>query len=118
MTVDWYNKTGQAISLEEAGKLLQDRSYKVIAQTALWNGYWVSTIWLGLDHSWMGGERLIFETMVFYRGIGWKIKGWSLERHHRWMDLWMKRYSTEEEALKGHREAVRKFTYRLPRVIS
>ena len=46
----------------------------------------VSTVWLGLDHSYDGGPPLIFETMVFGGGL----------------DLEMERYSTEAEALAGH----------------
>ena len=46
----------------------------------------VSTVWLGLDHSFGDGPLLIFETMVF---------GGNL-------DLEMDRYTTEAEALAGH----------------
>ncbi len=35
--------------------------------------YWVSTMFLGLDHQWKkGGPPLIFETMVFRRWPRWK----------------------------------------------
>jgi hypothetical protein len=42
-----------------------DEKYKRVAQTALPDGKWVSTVWLGLNHAWNGGPPLIFETMVF-----------------------------------------------------
>lgn len=47
----------------------------------------VSTVFLGLDHSWCGGPPLLFETMVF---------GGPLDRE-------TDRYSTWEEAETGHR---------------
>lgn len=92
----YYNKKGEAIGTGEWNKLLGDVEYKVIQQDVLPNGKWVSTVWLGLDHSFNGGKPLIFETMVFSE----KGDGNELE---------MKRYSTEEEAIKGHKEMVKKW---------
>jgi hypothetical protein len=52
---------------------------------------WVSTVWLGIDHGFgMEPVPVIFETMIF-----------GGEHDHVMM-----RYSTEAEAIKGHREAV------------
>jgi hypothetical protein len=51
----------------------------------------ISTVFLGLDHSWGGGPPLIFETMVF----GGPHDGYQ------------ERYSTRTEALMGHALAVR-----------
>lgn len=59
------------------------------------NGYRISTVWLGLDHSFMNGKPLIFETMVF--------KGDS------YAELDMERYSTEQEAKEGHLRMVEKY---------
>lgn len=54
--------------------------------------YEVSTIFLGIDHNYFStGPPLLFETMVF---------GGPLDRYQR-------RYTTYEEALKGHDETVR-----------
>jgi hypothetical protein len=50
----------------------------------------VSTVWLGLDHAFMGGPPLIFETLVF-GGV---------------LDGEMNRYSTEEQARQGHEDMV------------
>ena len=50
----------------------------------------VSTVWLGLDHRFGEGPPLIFETMIFGGP----------------QDNWQERYSTEEEALTGHRRVV------------
>ncbi len=53
----------------------------------------VSTVWLGLDHSFDGkGPPIIFETMIF----GGPING------YQW------RYSTKEEALAGHKKVLYK----------
>jgi hypothetical protein len=55
----------------------------------------VSTVWLGLDHSfWPRGKPLIFETMVFADG------------DYAGVDGLMSRYSTKAEAIKGHRHYV------------
>lgn len=57
------------------------------------NGKHVSTIWLGLDHNHFGGRPLLFETMVFAsKGCG--------------QDIYMNRYTTWDEALEGHKEAI------------
>lgn len=75
-----------------------DRPHKIISQTTLPNGNFVSTVWLGLDHSFgEDGPPLIFETMVFpKKGI--------------WVDVDMERYSTEEEAVQGHQRMVKKWS--------
>ena len=51
----------------------------------------VSTVFLGLDHNYSGGEPLLFETMIF----GGK--------YHEFQ----KRYSTYEEAELGHKIIVK-----------
>lgn len=51
----------------------------------------ISTVWLGLDHQWGDGPPLIFETMVF-------------GGEH---DGEMRRYSTREQAERGHEAMVR-----------
>lgn len=52
----------------------------------------VSTVFLGLDHNYFGGKPLLFETMVFDEG--------ESSEHY------CLRYSTYEQALKGHQEAI------------
>tara|TARA_Y100000310_G_scaffold247602_1_gene253239 strand:- start:17773 stop:18003 length:231 start_codon:yes stop_codon:yes gene_type:complete len=49
---------------------------------------------LGLDHSFVGGKLLIFETMVF-------------DKDREEIDV--ERYSTEKEALVGHLKMVKKW---------
>ena len=60
------------------------------------NDYHVSTVFLGLDHGFgLGGKKLLFETMIFDKegGMG--------------REKYIDRYSTWDEAVKGHRDACR-----------
>jgi hypothetical protein len=50
----------------------------------------VSTVFVGLDHNWEGGDPILFETMIF---------GGPL-------DQYQERYSTWDQAERGHQEAV------------
>lgn len=89
----FYAKNGDEITREQWASLFEDDSYKRVAVTHFESGRWVSTIWLGMDHSFRpGGDEgiLIFETMVF-NGDGTMI------------DEYMERYSTEEQARAGHK---------------
>lgn len=42
-----------------------EESDRIVKQELLWNGIWISTVWLGLDHQYGDGPPLIFETMAF-----------------------------------------------------
>lgn len=66
---------------------IDDPKYKIVKQEYLWWGGWLSTVWLGLDHSHGEGKPLIFESMLFYKS---------------WSEIDMDRYSTEKEAFEGH----------------
>lgn len=92
-----YNKKGEKIGIEEWGRLMENKDYKIIKQDELPDGKWVSTVWLGLNHSFGEGKPLIFETMVFPK------KG-------DYADLEMERYSTLERAEKGHQKLVNKYS--------
>ena len=61
-----------------------------VNKTELPNDIKVSTVFLGIDHSFNGGTPILFETMIF----GGK------------HDQYQKRYTTYEEAEKGHQSAV------------
>lgn len=86
--------------LREWGQDFEDRSKKIVEQTELPNGKWVSTVWLGLDHQYGDGPPLIFETMVFTEKTD---KGLGGEED-------MERYSTEAEAIEGHKRMVEKWS--------
>ena len=91
--MDRYDRQGRPIAtIEEWGRLHADMAYKRVAETTV-GRLWVSTVWLGLDHSFGDGPPLIFETMVFVAGEGGT-------------DLDCIRYSTEAEALEGHQRVV------------
>lgn len=66
-----------------------DGKNKVIKQQDV-NGFWVSTVFLGLDHGFMNDAPLVFETMIFNR---------DMESQNCW------RYRTYNEALDGHAAA-------------
>lgn len=55
------------------------------------DGHLVSTVWLGLDHSFDGGLPLLLETMVFNK---------------EGKDIYCDRYTTWEEAEEGHKKAI------------
>jgi len=94
----YYDKYLRPLTMTEWAKLLEDNSeYKIIEQTKLWWGGWVSTVWLGLELNYNfspSGPPLIFETMVFGRG-------------HEYVD--QVSYSGLAEARNGHIKMVRKW---------
>jgi len=63
-----------------------------VARTQISDDVIVSTVFLGLDHQYGDGPPLLFETMIF---------GGPLDEQ-------MNRYSTWDEAEKGHQEMVEK----------
>jgi hypothetical protein len=93
----FYNRDGNPISTQEWATLHKHLAYLRIARTTvssaadLTKTFDVSTVWLGLDHSFRNGPPLIFETMVFAEGSS---------------DLACRRYSTEAQAREGHAEMV------------
>jgi len=92
------DKYGNEISMDQWTRLLGNYDYKRISQKKLWNGLWVSTVWLGLDHGFSGRRELWFETMVFKAG------GHS--------EVNCDRYETLLQAKHGHIEIVKKYEKR------
>lgn len=98
---DYYDRDGKPLTSWKAYLALYEpregetrdearaRVKRVAADTI--GDLWVSTVWMGLDHSWGSGPPLIFETMVFGDGP--------------WGD-WQDRYASEAEALAGHQRIV------------
>lgn len=63
------------------------------------NGYRVSTVWLGINHGYLEGEVVIFETMVF------SVEGENKDDiSQKWECEFLQRYSTYEEAVEGHKK--------------
>ena len=89
----YYDRQGQAITAEQWAATFKD---KRVDQTTVGN-YWISTVWLGIDHGWDQGLPLIFETMVFVQAGGADDQKW---------DQWQDRYHTEAAALIGHQAVV------------
>lgn len=92
-----YDRNGQPMTLEDWGRALDDIESRRIAETTLSDGKYVSTVWIGLDHSFGQGPPLIFETMVF---------GSENDRS----DVDCARYSTESEARAGHDAMVQRWS--------
>jgi hypothetical protein len=91
----YYDIHGRPITLSQWAHAME--RYRHVGESVLRvRGRWfrVSTVWLGLDHSFFGGPPLIFETMIFEGPFGKT-------------DLGMWRYSTIPEAQRGHVHAVR-----------
>jgi len=88
-SLDPFDKQGESIDNDEYLRLSADFEYRVVAQTKLYNGVYVSTIWLGLPHGFRGDRPLIFETLVTYED--------SDEEE-------IYRYTTESEALAHHNQ--------------
>lgn len=93
-----FDREGRPISMRDYVRLLEwnEGAYKRIEETTI-GSYWVSTVWLGLNHAFDEGPPMIFETMVFPQEDG-VISDWA--------DLEVARYTTESEARVGHAEMV------------
>ena len=107
----WYRRNGQryrdnepAIGspawqamMQEVEKDLTNMDTKLVARDELPDGKVVSTVWLGFDHNYSDGPPLIFETMVF-------------PSEGDWDEIAVDRYSTEQEAMEGHRSLVAQYS--------
>jgi len=95
MVGSYYDRQGNPLTMEEWVQL--HSGDKTVAKTQV-GEYLVSTVWLGLDHSFSGaGAPLIFETMVFDQTPG---------TPRKWSDELLERYPTEAAALAGHDQVV------------
>jgi hypothetical protein len=95
----YYDRKGQPIDIMTWARSLEDHEGRIVAQHWV-RGWMISTVWLGLDHS-FGHCRapLIFETMIFPPGD--EAGGESI-----WFDEYQERYPTEEAAQAGHDRAL------------
>jgi hypothetical protein len=99
----YYNRKGEPITQAEWIKAHGDGTHEDFAtmrrvrETDI-GPYWVSTVWLGLNHNYAPtGPPLIFETMVFLREGEADVLGLEDDCY---------RYSTEADAQQGHDEVV------------
>jgi hypothetical protein len=75
----------------KAGSLFEDMARRRVAETRQSEDFWVSTVFLMIDHKMGGSEPVLWETMIF---------GGS-------HDGYQERSRTLEEAILQHRQAVR-----------
>lgn len=95
MLFNYYDKQGNRIDEIKLNELYSDPEYARVAKTVLDYGMTISTVWLGFNYAFdKKKDLLIFETMVFPRGF-----------HDE--EVYMERYSTEEEAIAGHERIVK-----------
>jgi hypothetical protein len=82
---------------KEWTKWFENIENRKIKQEITKNGYFISTVFLGINHDFQGkGKPIVFETMVF-----------DLLSNSHWSDVDMHRYSSYKKALQGHLAAVR-----------
>lgn len=99
------------------GKDFEDAKKKIVKQTTLKNGLFISTVWLGMDHNLgMSNKPLIFETMVFDTNRKETYKLGKIQHTTIGEDLDQERYSTEDQAVEGHKKMVLKYIrYKSPK---
>jgi hypothetical protein len=97
--MSWYILTADnqpvAVSVREASKWIEENPTKKqigfdILEDENGNEISVSTVFLGLDHSWDNQGLILWETMIF-GGIN---------------DQYQERYNSYEDALEGHQRAI------------
>lgn len=103
----YYDRKGNAISVEKCCELMHDRSYKILQHTEV-GKYLVSTVWLGNNHGKDHADPIIFETMLFDAPNTVAFAGFR-------QDLDMERYTNERDAFEGHERMVHKAEERVRR---
>ena len=83
--------------ISQWGKDFENIKKRVLGHKTMYLGsLLVSTVWLGLDHSFgIGKKPLIFETMVFAFSFGGEVD--------------VERYSSREDAIEGHKKFIEKY---------
>jgi hypothetical protein len=88
----------------EWARQLANHEIKVVQQDYV-GAAWVSTVFLGIDHNFIGGgPPILFETMVF---------GLHLIEGFKFMDRDTRRYATWRDAEIGHAEIIRSLSKQL-----
>lgn len=85
----YYKLNGkEVVATENSDAFNSDRS---IAKDSIGDAR-VSTVFLVIDHSFDGGDPVVFETMIFWDGND--------------LDNWCDRYTTYDDAVAGHAVAI------------
>lgn len=92
----YFNRQGQPIAMHDWARAYEALDGRVVGSDRIDN-WLVSTVWLGLDHSFGDGPPLIFETMVFPPDD---------DGGQSWSEEYCERYSSEDEARAGHETAL------------
>lgn len=83
-------------------RFMENRKNIIVKQDDIKNAngedFFVSTVFLGLDHSWSNEKPVLFETMIFPES---ESDDW---------EEYQERYCTWEEAKKGHKKAINYLT--------
>lgn len=88
------NEHGEPVPCEDVlewGRFFKNGEARRVAYTDVTDDVYVSTVFLGLDHSFGGATPILWETMIFGG------------EHNGWQD----RYTSREDAVTGHARAVR-----------
>jgi hypothetical protein len=101
----YYDRDGNRVSHNEWSKLFTDEQYRRVGSTTVHGRWWVSTVWLGLDHSPMSQLPMTFETCIFDHPTSFSedevTSGGVAES---WV---ARRYPTWNAAKRGHRAIVK-----------
>jgi hypothetical protein len=92
--MSWYILTTDnkpiAVSVTKASEWMENNPEKKAVKQDHIDDIFVSTVFLGLDHSWDNQGLILWETMIF-GGIN---------------DQYQERYNSYEDALEGHQRAI------------
>lgn len=97
---EFYDRQTNPITEKEWARLRyissnkRNHEYITVKQERI-DQYFVSTVWLGMNHAYGDSPPLIFETMIF-----------DDDSKEMSSDVYMERYTTEAEAVAGHVTAV------------
>lgn len=107
----YYDVFGNPLTLMQWAHLIERRDnklYGILAQDDFeidGHNYWISTVWLGLDHNWWPeGEPLIFETAIFDCDDTQEFRGRTVRQT---VDIY--RWSSLDQAYQGHDLVKRSF---------
>jgi len=119
----WYGRKGEPLELEEYARRFEDMDYRrvgydEIPATRLCPATYLSTVWLGIDHSFgLSGPPIIFETMRFSLERTEESPMMPGRKYHQTFEFpypedptertEQVRYCTEEQASLGHKLILR-----------
>lgn len=100
----YYDANGMPISRERWALLFSEGAMSRLIARARVGPILLSTVWLGIDHSWGQGPPVLFETMTFPRLLRDRARYWDWQIQDR--------YHTVEQARAGHERWLRRLQAR------